>query len=149
MYKTGFTQKCIDLLKGKLAGEVKCLNLSEGQKLELAEFDNIVVGGGIYVGKLASKMKRFVKDNMIENSGKNIGVFVTSGENRKEYITENFSESIIKNAAAAEYFGGGMDTKKLSFIERTLLKIIGKCRDFEKIDENAIDRFAKAMNSAN
>lgn len=145
--KTGFTEKCVNILKEKLNGEVDICDIRNSTLQNLEKYDTVIIGSGIYIGKIPTEMKKIIKNNLNEILKKNIVLFITAGENRSEYMTNNFPKEILDKAVIKEYFGAGMDTKRLSFVEKMLLKIIGKCKDFSNINSNAIERVAKAFNS--
>ena len=88
--KTGFTGKCADVLKSKLNGEVDIYNINSSIPTDLEKYDTIIIGSGIYIGKIHPKIKKFIESNLSKILKKNIGIFITSGENRAEYISKNF-----------------------------------------------------------
>lgn len=145
--KTGFTESCADVLKSKLSGETDVYDLKYKSEVEIEKYDTIIIGGGIYVGKISPKLKKFVNSNQNRILTKNIGIFITAGDKNNNYIATNFSNEVLEKSVSKECFGAGLDTKRLAFMEKIIMKMIGKYKDFSDMDKDAVDRFAKVINN--
>ncbi len=55
--KHGTTEKCSKLLKDKLSGEVVIINIKKENMPDITEFNNIIIGGSIYMGQIQKEVK--------------------------------------------------------------------------------------------
>ncbi len=55
--KYGCTEKCVDILKSQIQGEVH-ISLVKDIRVDLNNFDNIIVGGSVYMGKIQKELLR-------------------------------------------------------------------------------------------
>jgi len=147
--KYGTAEKCSRILKDKLQGEVKIVNVKKDSIPDLSSFGNVIIGGSIYAGRIQKEIKNFCLSNLNGLKGKSVGLFIC-GMNEKDPIAQfnnYFPEELINNAAAKEYFGGEVILKKMNFLERFIMKKIGKTdKDISKISEDGINKLADTMN---
>ncbi|MFX1537655.1 MAG: flavodoxin domain-containing protein [Promethearchaeota archaeon] len=125
-----------ELEKHKIRTEV--FNLRDGVKLPpLEEFDGIIVGSGIKMGRWTKESYNFLRDYQITLNNKVLGLFVSSGEAanpktyaeaRKKYL-ENVMERTGIKADMIEAFGGIFDfssTSPYSFPEKKIIQKLAK-----------------------
>lgn len=150
--KYGSVEKCAKLLAQELEGETTIINLKTDTIPELNEFDKIILGGSIYIGKTQSAISKFAEENIEIINAKKVGIFVNSGEpSEKKYlqIKNSFPAKIHDKAVALGLFGDEITWEKCSFMDKLALRIIKKVKaSYSNIDENEISRFAKLMNEA-
>lgn len=150
--KHGSTERCALLLSEKLNGEVDLHNLKEEKACELEQYDNIIIGGSIYMGQIQKKVKEFCIKNLPVMKGKKIGVFIccmNKGEGANKQIENSFSQELLKKATAKEVFGGEFIFKKMNFFERFIIKKVAKTTaDTSAFSEESINRFVELMNKA-
>lgn len=58
--KHGTTEKCSKFLKDKLSGEVVIINIKKENMPDITTFNNIIIGGSIYMGQIQKEVKIFV-----------------------------------------------------------------------------------------
>lgn len=149
--KHGSAEKCSKLLKHKLAGEVIAVNIKNDNIPDITSFDNIIIGGSIYMGQIQKEIKSFCSKNFNILKGKRVGLFIC-GLNDKDISTQlsnSFPEVLLTNAIAKEYFGGEIIFENMNFLERFIMKKVGKTdKDTSKLIEENINRFAKLINKA-
>lgn len=142
--KHGFAEKCAELLKGKLQGEVTVVNVSKGNVPDISLFDNIIVGGSIYMGQIQKEVKSFCSKNLNLLKDKRVGIFIC-GMNSKDFdeqLNNSFPELLLANAIAKEHFGGEVIFRNINFFERFIMKKVGKIdKDTSRISEENIDKF--------
>jgi len=147
--KYGTAEKCSKLLKDKLQGEVTIINAKKDKIPELSSFDNIIIGGSIYAGQIRKEIKDFCGKNLNVLQEKRIGLFIC-GINDKDVMTpinNSFPGELLAKAAAKECFGGEVILKKMNFLERFMMKKIGKTdKDISKISEENINKLAQLIN---
>lgn len=58
--KHGTTEKCSKLLKDKLSGEVVIINIKKENMPDITAFNNIIIGGSVYMGQIQKEVKKFL-----------------------------------------------------------------------------------------
>ena len=57
--KYGFTKECVDELKSQLNGDVLAVDILKDSISSLDAFDQIIIGGSIYMGQINKKLRTF------------------------------------------------------------------------------------------
>jgi len=147
--KHGTAEKCCNLLKEKLQGEVALVNIKKDKVPDINSFDNIIIGGSIYMGQIQKEIKSFCAKNLNLLKEKRIGLFIC-GMNDTDVVTpikNSFPEGLLNKAAAKEYFGGEAILKNMNFLERFIMKKVGKMdKDVSKLSEENINKLAQLIN---
>jgi len=150
--KYGSVEKCGRILAKELDGETEIVNLKTDSIPKLADYDKIILGGSIYLGKTQSAISKFAEENIEALSSKKVGIYVNSGEpSEKKYvqIKNSFPAPIHDKAVAIGLFGDEITWEKCSFMDKLALRLIKKVTaSYSNIDEKEISRFAKLMNEA-
>ena len=148
--KYGCTEKCSNLLKDKLHGEVEIVDIKKESIPEITLFDNIIVGGSIYMGRIQKEISQFCLNNISMLEKKNLGFFIccmNENEIAEKQINTSFPEGLLKNAVATGCFGGEFTFKKMNFLEKFIIKKISKTnKDSSKLLQGNIDKFAQLIN---
>jgi menaquinone-dependent protoporphyrinogen oxidase len=143
--KHGCTEKCSKLLKDKLQGDIVLVNIKKDSVPDINLFDNIIVGGSIYIGQIQKEIKNFCVKNISILKGKRVGLFIC-GMNGKEVPTllkNYFPEELLSSSIAREYFGGEFIFKNMNFFERFIIKKIAKSdKDSSTLSKETINKFA-------
>jgi len=147
--KYGSTEKCSKLLKDKLQGEVVTVNIKKGNVPDITTFDNVIIGGSIYMGQIRKEVKKFCTKNLNVLKGKRVGLFIC-GMGDQEDITQlnkSFPEELLTKAVAKDHFGGEIIFKNMNFFEGFIMKKVNKSdKDVSKISEENINKFANLIN---
>ena len=53
-----------EIIKRYLDGDVEIVNLKELNKFDLAEYDNVLLGGSVYFNRIQKEVCTFYKDNL-------------------------------------------------------------------------------------
>lgn len=150
--KYGSVEKCAKILAKQLNVETKIINLKTDVITKLDDFDKIILGGSIYIGKTQSEISKFAEENIEVLKSKIVGIFVNSGEpTAKKYaqIKNSFPAEIHDNAVAIGLFGDEISWEKCSFMDKLALRLIKKVKaSYSNLDRKEISRFAKLMNEA-
>ena len=123
--KHGCTEKCSRLLMDKLNGEVKIVDIKKESVPELALFDNIIIGGSVYIGKIQKEVKQFCLKNISALKKKKLGFFIccmSENDIAEKEIDTSFPEELLTNAVARGYFGGEFIFKKMNVFEKIFVK---------------------------
>ena len=115
-------RKIAETLRGKFQLEVDLFDLKEQKPLDLAQYQNIVVGDGVRGGMVYGKALKFLKNDL---SGKKIAFYVSSSwagtpgsyENAKtKFVEKTLSKYPKIIPAGAEAFGG-----RIKYFGKTML----------------------------
>lgn len=149
--KYGCTEKCAKKLSEKLNEEVELCNLNKAKKSNFSDYDKIIIGGSIYIGKIQKQVSEFCQKNLEALKHKKIGLFICgmNADGVDTQIRSFYPEELIKNAVIAENFGGEFIFSKMNFLEKVIVKKVSKIdKDTSNILEDNIDKLAEKMNIA-
>lgn len=152
--KYGYTEDCVKELKEKLQGDVLTLNILTEKISGVDAFDNVIIGGSIYMGQINKKLKAFCDNYMSEIMGKKVALFLSCGlpENFEQNIANAFPDELRKKAVSCECFGGELRTDKMKGPDRIISNLMKKVAtdqgkpDVAKLPEN-IKKLALAINA--
>lgn len=149
--KHGCTEKCSKLLMDKLNGEVKIVNIKKESVPEITLFDNIIIGGSVYVGSIQKEVNEFCLKNVNALKGKKLGFFICcmrENDIAEAQINTSFPKELLANAVAKGYFGGEFIFEKMNFLERLIVKKVSKInKDTSSISKENINKFAHLINN--
>ena len=144
----GCTEDAAHTLAELLGGDVTLVNLKKNRKPDLSQYDTVILGGSIHVGKIQSQMRKFVEKNLETLMKKQVGLYVCCmEENQAQQQFDNaFPEELRKHAAAKSIFGGAFNFERMNFLERKIIqKIANVSESVFKIDDDEIKRFAQIL----
>lgn len=150
--QNGSTADCVNYLQGKLSGDVTAINI-DGKVPKLTNFDTILVGGSVHMGKIQRKITSFCKRNKQQLLEKKLGLFVCcyTAESEEKFIASLFDDSLLEHATITSVFGGEMRYDKLNFAYRKLFESLNKIEGFRQgfvepeIKYEEIERFAEVV----
>ncbi|ERI93872.1 hypothetical protein HMPREF1982_01374 [Clostridiales bacterium oral taxon 876 str. F0540] len=150
--KYGAAEKAANMLKEKLKGQVTMVNLTKEKVPSLEEYDNVILGGSIYVGKIQKQLTNYIKANLPELLKKRTGLFICAALNEPEKLikelSDAFPEELANKAVAKEVFGYEFSFEKMGFIDKMMTKsIVGIKSSISSLEKETIEKFAEAMNS--
>jgi menaquinone-dependent protoporphyrinogen oxidase len=133
--KYGCTKKCGELLKAGLMGDVDLVSINEGIP-RLSNYDQVILGSSVYIGKINKKLKQFCEIHLEELTSKRIGLYTCSLQLDQDVLS-NFPQDLQEVAVASDNFGGEIRFKKLNWFERMITKMVSKSnKNFPELDEN-------------
>jgi len=150
--KYGCTQECAELLKKYMQGEVMVTS-ALNCKYNLNEFDQIVIGGSVYMGKIRKDFTRFCQQNKKILLRKKLGLFACcyTPNDTEGFFETIFPQDLLHHAAYVTTVGGRMDYEKMNFAYRKLFESLKKIDGFQKgfaepeIDTEAIKKLADSL----
>lgn len=150
----GFTEKCMNMLKEKLAGEVDIINIKKQKISDISGYERVIIGGSIYMAQIQKEIKAFLNKSVNELLNKEIGLFLCCGfaDHFEMHLNFVFPALLIEKAKAKECFGGEIVMEKLSFLHKLITKAVSKAGNKDTgltalpLFDN-IDVFANAMNA--
>lgn len=124
--KSGTARTCAELLGRELSNhkaELADLSLSFPDP---AEFDAIVVGSSVRMGKLGKPFIKFVSESGNVLASKPHGFFVcgADSDSYSDYIRKAVDESLVDSAFEISYFGGELRPEKHKGLEKIMVKIM-------------------------
>lgn len=152
--KYGYTEECVKKLSKKLIGAVDAVNIKKDKVPNLSTYNNVIIGGSIYIGQIQKEIKKFCTDNAEVLKEKRIGLFICCGfeENFQEHIKNAFNKELIDTAVTKKCFGGQLNIEKMNFIDKVITKMVAKQsakngKEGANPLPNNIDEMAQVMNS--
>jgi menaquinone-dependent protoporphyrinogen oxidase len=147
--KYGFTEKCANLISKELNNQADLINLKKVKSINLSEYDKVIIGGSIYIGKIQKEVTKFCTKNLDKLKEKRIGLFICamqSGEAINTELDANFPEELLKIAVIKGPLGGELLLDKMNFFDKMVIKKVTKVTENRSILlEDKIHEFAEAM----
>ena len=147
--KYGSAGNAAEMLKANMDGEVRVVNIMQEEIPSLDDYDNIILGGSIYIGKIQKRLSKFVDKNLPILMKKTIGLFICAGEKEEVRIKElesAFPVELYHHAICKEIFGYEIHYDKLNFLEKKMAgAVLGHKQNHSELSEEKIKAFAKAM----
>lgn len=162
--KHGTSEKCAAELSQKLTGKIDMCSIKGGKIPELSQYERVIIGGSIYVGKVQKEVSDFCINNLNLLKQKKVGLYLCC-MNKKEFETQlknAFPQELIKIAAAVENFGGEFRFKEMNLLEKAAVKMVSKVmakedpsmpetdmkKDLSLLNMDNINKFIQYMNNA-
>lgn len=104
--KSGAAKLCAELLAKEFPGCTIC-NL-EKETLDISNYDTIIMGSGVRMGKIYKPFKNFMKSNMSILLSKKIAFYLCNAypDSTQKAINKCIPEKLVSNALCIESFGG-------------------------------------------
>ena len=105
--KHGFTEKCARLLAEKIPGEVYLLDLRQEEQADPKNYDTLIVGGSVYMGKIRKEAAAYCRVHKQQLLKKKLGLFIycANSEKAEEQAEGAYPAELLQHAAAVAYFG--------------------------------------------
>ena len=140
---------------------VKILSLNEAAKIDLSEFNKIIIGASIRYGKHSKKLYNFIENNKIildqkESSFFSVNVVARKSE-KNSPETNPYIKKFLKISKWAPkkvgVFAGKVDYPNYGFFDKYIIKLImfitkgptDTSQSFEFTDWSKVDDFAKEL----
>lgn len=147
--KHGGTEKCVSKLKENLQGDVIACNLVDGRPPNTELFDNVILGGPVYAGKLPKQLRGYIESHSEELSLRKLGLFVCGmqqGTPAEAELRAAFPDNIYNIAVQKQFFGGALYMEKLNFFERMVAKMVTKSDQSIQWQNGETGQFAERFN---
>lgn len=132
--KSGTAKAASELLAAHLQNhEVTVADLEKNDPV-LGDFDHIVLGGSIRMGKAHKALRRFLKEREQALCPIPHTLFLCCGipEQFENYLERTYSAALLESADEAVYFGGELDISKQRGFDKLVAKMIrNSIRDSE------------------
>lgn len=149
--KTGTTKKCAMMLCEQLPANCKVVDLSS-ETPALDDYDFIIIGGSVRMGKLHKKAKNYILKNKDKLLDKKFALFICNGftDPEKQMITNVFEPQLINNAIIVDTFGGELNLDTMKGMDKLISKKVleqMKPEDAPHILEDNIANFIKIISN--
>lgn len=126
----GFTKESVEDLKQNIRGEVTVSNVTTDNLPSLEDFDNIVIGGSIYMGQINKRLKAYCTENLPSLVKKRVALFLCCGlpENFHQTLENTFPKELINRAVSKECFGGELRIEKMRLIHKIITNLMKKAQ---------------------
>ncbi len=144
----GCTEQCASKLKEDLGEGVDMIRISRRRRLNLQEYQNIIIGGSIHEGMIQRSVFKFCENNLEVLLQKQVGLFVCcmdSDANEQELIQRAFPEKLVDNALASGFFGGELNIKKMNLLQKIMTRKAARLQKEPDIDFQKILDFAQKI----
>lgn len=150
--KYGCTRKCAQLIAQQIVGEVDVIDLKAQKSLTLNPYQNVIIGGSIYMGKVQKEVREFCDAYATELITKKLALFITcmqDGEVADQELNQAFPEKLVAHAVAKVPCGGEMIFEKMKFMDRFIAKKVAKSdENVYNLNEINIKALAQTINNA-
>jgi len=146
--KYGCTADCAAYLQGRMSGDVTVHDINKGA-VDPAGFDVVMIGGSVYVSKVAKKLREFCENNLDVLLKKRVGIFLCCAllEQVDEFFAGNFPAALL-GQAVKKVFGSEARLEGMKFFDKVLIKAVTK-GDFSKfkVSHEVMHEFLQEMDA--
>ena len=144
--KYGATKTLAEKIAAKMPGEAAIQEVSD-PAVNLSEYDSIILGTSIYMGKSRKQMKTFIQNNLPTLLQKRIGLFLSCLQDENDSVSRQFQIAFPKelrdHALCLAALGGVVDRNRLSKFDGLIMRmVIGVMPDLPK-DKRVISTLAE------
>lgn len=143
--KHGCAKQCASSLAEQLRQPVDLIQLKQSP-IDLTGYDQIILGGSIYMGQIQKEMKAYCEEHKNQLLQKRIALFTCGLREKEEGIQQlnmNFPPELVEHAVAAETFGGKLVMRDMNWWEKLIIRMVAKTTtDQDTINQKNISEFA-------
>ena len=148
--KHGCAQNAAEKLAKAFGQDTEVNNVCNITRIDLEDFDRIIIGGSIHAGRIQGQIKNFARKNLNPLLQKQIGLFICHMEEDNEKamkeLTDNFPDPLVEHAIAKGLFGGEFDLEKMNFVEKFIIKKVAHVTEsVSNVHDENIENFIATM----
>ncbi|MFZ5924084.1 MAG: flavodoxin domain-containing protein [Bacillota bacterium] len=145
----GATREYAEGLARELPGQVTLVDLRENPGFDVSPFEQVVIGGAIYAGKVQKEVRDFCARNLDALRQKRLGLFICcwfQGQQAEQQLQGAFPRELLDSAVVKESLGGKVNPAELNFLERLITRAVAGVKEScSRYSEEAVRRFAQAL----
>ena len=147
--RRGTTLLITNMITAALTGRnVTSIDLDQYPEPDLDHYQEIIIGGPIYMGELPQKLRAFCQTNIDKLMSKRLGLFVCGmipdKTKQEEELNRAYPEPLRQKARVAAFLGGAFVQDKLNLFEKLIVRFIAKTRkSVSKIEQSEIESFCR------
>jgi menaquinone-dependent protoporphyrinogen oxidase len=143
--KYGSVEKVAKLIAEKIPNCV-LHNIKRDKNVDMKDFERVVIGGSIYIGKIQKQISRFCSENLAALLQKEVGLFICAMNKEDKQLQASFPDELLKHCKASANFGGEFQFEKMNVIEKAIVKKIANIsKSVSNLDYQAIDEFCNKL----
>ncbi|MFA9378957.1 MAG: flavodoxin domain-containing protein [Lachnotalea sp.] len=144
----GTTAEVAKRIQKELGDNCTIVNIITENVPSLDTFDNLILGGSIYIGKVQKKLTLFVMANLKQLLTKKVGLYLCAGAQMQEELDKEllaaFPQELLDHAIIKGLLGCAYTFEKMRFFDRLIMKkIIGNTVSTAKYYDDRIASFAQ------
>ncbi len=147
MTKHGCVEKIANMLKARIGEGVDIRNLKNDYSIDLNNYDNVIIGSSIHMGKIPRRMNKFCKENSGILINKHLGLYLCcmfEGEIAEKQFADSYPQILRDHAIASDILGGEFNFKKMNFIDKMIVKRVASITESVcRIDNEKVVAFAE------
>ncbi len=152
--KTGTTEDCANRIKNVLEAredvpEIVLYNLDKRPKINLDDYETIVIGSPIYMGQIRNSVKMFLGYNIEKLMTKKLHFFVCGlalGDEGVALFKKQVPTTLFRHAKQVKQLGGDVHVDRLGFLYKFIMKkILAESKPELGLLEDAIVEFANQI----
>jgi menaquinone-dependent protoporphyrinogen oxidase len=128
--KTGATENCAKKIKDVMEKEsVDVINLKNTKRLELTQYDVVIIGTPLYMGRIHRNVKRFLEKNLDLLMTKELHFFICGlalGDEGISLFKKKIASDLFNHAKQVKQLGGEVHLERLNPFYRLIMKKIIK-----------------------
>lgn len=145
--KRGTTKESAEKVGKAINADI--VDIKEIKRVNLEDYDKVIIGSYLYAGMIPGKMKKFILKNVNLLKNKKLSFFIMGVSNSSEAI-ETFKKQLpnelFDNNTIISHFGGELRMDKMNFLEKFITKKIQESENINpKINEEAIKDFINGV----
>ena len=136
--KSGTTRECAEKLVSLLPKDLVTLANIETDAPSLDEFDIVIVGGHVRMGKMCKPFRKFIADNEALINKKPHAFFICAGlvESTEYYFEKAVPRHLLNSSISNMCFGGDLRVKMQKGLDKIIAKIILSSIKNHNLDED-------------
>lgn len=142
------TSECAQILKEKLP-DSQLVNLAK-DKIEINNYDTIIIGSCIRFNNIHIAVKNFINDNLDLLMKMNTAIYLCCGfpEKANQYLLHNFPKKLLNKSISIKCFGGKLKVKPYRVYDNFIIKLVKKNfkldkREFPEINDENIQEMVE------
>lgn len=153
--KYGATRICAEKIARSLPQKADIVQLGKDSVPPLSEYDAVILGSSVYMGRMRKEMAVFAKKNEAALLEKKLALFLCCIQDLEEplkaQMESGFSKKLMSHACACRGLGGTVDMARLSRLDRFIMNLIlgrrrsGTGGNVDTLSEERIRDFARAV----
>jgi menaquinone-dependent protoporphyrinogen oxidase len=148
--KYGAAKECAERISSSLSQPSSLYDLNDKHTPDLNQYNLIILGYSIYVGRADKKVSRFIKNNHNILMKKNFGVFVSSGsdDELENYLKNTLGDDLYNHAVFKEHVGFCYNLDRMKGMDKFIVKKMGNITENqENFNEDNIDSIIEQSNA--
>ena len=153
MYESryGTAKKAAGYIASKLGSAAEMMTSGKAAKKDPGDFDNIIIGGSIMMGKIQKKISDYIDANMDTLLKKRIALFLAAANTEKEGLEKEINDAFPKRLRDVSLYtahaGYAYVFEKMNFIFKAIIKKMANTdKSVENINYEELDRIVQIIN---